>query len=270
MHDRLDSIDDMMRFVENYPEFRKTGHNVTKHVTLLSELSRLVDKQQLLEVSQLEQDLACRESEAEHQEQVLRALKSFRITRHDKLKLVLLFALRYERGAERILGALLQGLYEAGLGSDQVALVKGLIKLAGSSVRHGDVLNNRSFLAMARSSVRRGFGGVANVYTQHEPLLAATLDEALRGRLRTAEYPFIHADVPSASREWIVFVAGGITCEEAKCVAEINRTAAASSADKTFVHSARAAAAANNGFVVLGGSTLHNSRSFLAEVARVT
>jgi len=70
--------------------------------------------------------------------------------------------------------------------------------------------------------------------------------------------------------QWIIFIAGGITCEEARCVAEINRMAPATSADKSFVASARAAAEANNSFVVLGGSTLHNSRSFLAEVTRVT
>jgi hypothetical protein len=58
----IESISDMKRFVEEYPEFRKLSGNVTKHVNLVGELSRLIETNKLLEVSQLEQSLACNES----------------------------------------------------------------------------------------------------------------------------------------------------------------------------------------------------------------
>lgn len=58
----IESIDDMKRFMEDYPEFRKLSGNVTKHVTLVGELSRLVEKYSLLEVGELEQSLACSEN----------------------------------------------------------------------------------------------------------------------------------------------------------------------------------------------------------------
>ena len=61
---QIESIADMKRFVEEYPEFRKLSGNVTKHVTLVGELSRLVDKEGLLEVGELEQSLACTENHA--------------------------------------------------------------------------------------------------------------------------------------------------------------------------------------------------------------
>lgn len=47
--------EDIKKFVEEYPLFRKLSGNVTKHVTLMSELSRIVDVRQLLVVSELEQ-----------------------------------------------------------------------------------------------------------------------------------------------------------------------------------------------------------------------
>ena len=50
------------RFIESYPEFRKLGGNVSKHVSLVGELSKLVDERKLLEVSELEQSLVCRDS----------------------------------------------------------------------------------------------------------------------------------------------------------------------------------------------------------------
>lgn len=58
----IESIADMKRFVEDYPEFRKLSGNVSKHVTLVGELSRLVDQGNVLEVSELEQSLACSDS----------------------------------------------------------------------------------------------------------------------------------------------------------------------------------------------------------------
>ena len=60
----IESIDDMKRFVEDFPEFRKLSGNVSKHVTLVSELSRQVGSQSLLDASELEQSLACSDNHA--------------------------------------------------------------------------------------------------------------------------------------------------------------------------------------------------------------
>jgi hypothetical protein len=54
----INSIADMKRFMEEYPEFRKLGGNVSKHVALVGELSRLVGRDKLLEVGEVEQGLA--------------------------------------------------------------------------------------------------------------------------------------------------------------------------------------------------------------------
>lgn len=58
----IESIEDMKKFMEDYPEFRKLSGNVTKHVALVGELSRLVEREKLLEISELEQNLACSEN----------------------------------------------------------------------------------------------------------------------------------------------------------------------------------------------------------------
>jgi hypothetical protein len=54
----ISSISDMKKFVEEYPEFKKLGGNVSKHVALVGELSRLVGRDKLLEVGEVEQGLA--------------------------------------------------------------------------------------------------------------------------------------------------------------------------------------------------------------------
>lgn len=55
----LFSAEDMAKFVDNYPEYRKMHGNVSKHVTLVTEMSKLVEERKLMLVSQTEQELAC-------------------------------------------------------------------------------------------------------------------------------------------------------------------------------------------------------------------
>lgn len=118
----IESIADMKRFVEDYPEFRKLSGNVSKHVTLVSELSRRVEKESLLEVSELEQSLACNDSHntdlkvrvdifngyasTEWSKALQRILQS-PIPTHHKIRLVALYSLRYERHPQNSLPVLL-------------------------------------------------------------------------------------------------------------------------------------------------------------------
>jgi len=46
-------------FIETYPAFKKMSGTVSKHVTVVSELSRLVGAHCLMDVSECEQELAC-------------------------------------------------------------------------------------------------------------------------------------------------------------------------------------------------------------------
>lgn len=66
----------MQKFVDSYPEFRKLSGNVSKHVAVVHELSRIVQACGLLDVSQLEQDLACSDAKNEHFNQVMQKLRS--------------------------------------------------------------------------------------------------------------------------------------------------------------------------------------------------
>ncbi len=50
---------DMKNFVKDYPEFKKLSNTVSRHVAVMSELSRAVDVNALMDVSEFEQELAC-------------------------------------------------------------------------------------------------------------------------------------------------------------------------------------------------------------------
>lgn len=58
----------LQAFVENYPQFKKMSGTVSKHVTVVGELSRLVSERRLMEVSEVEQELACQNDHSSAQQ----------------------------------------------------------------------------------------------------------------------------------------------------------------------------------------------------------
>lgn len=55
----INFAEDMAKFVDNYPEYKRMHGNVSKHVTLVTEMSKIVEERKLMLVSQTEQELAC-------------------------------------------------------------------------------------------------------------------------------------------------------------------------------------------------------------------
>ncbi|KAF4587580.1 vacuolar protein sorting-associated protein 45 [Ophiocordyceps camponoti-floridani] len=91
----IESIADMKRFIEEYPEFRQLSGNVSKHVTLVSELSRRVTAENLLEVSEVEQSLVCNDNHTSDLKRVQTLLQTPSVGVDAKVGLVTLYALRW-------------------------------------------------------------------------------------------------------------------------------------------------------------------------------
>jgi vacuolar protein sorting-associated protein 45 len=252
----ISSIADMQAFVESYPEFRKLSGDVTKHVTLLGEINRLVDQRCLMECSQVEQELACTEDHSSAVSEVENLLQKPTIALSNKLRLVLLYALRYEREPSNRIGKFVELLGAAGASPDQQRLVSLTLEHYGAAKRTGDLFGNKSMLTVMKKSLQRSVKGVQNVYTQHQPYIVQQLEQLTKGTLPEAAYPYLGAEPPAAQKkraptEVIVLMLGGATYEEARAVGEMN--------------------AANPGVrIVLLGTTMHNADSFLAEVAQLS
>lgn len=121
---------------------------------------------------------------------------------------------------------------------------------ADGSQRQEELFSSSDLFSRARSGFK-GLKGVENVYTQHTPFMEKTLSSLTKGRLREQTHPFIDpgdGSVAQALKERpqdiIVFMIGGTTYEEAKMIAGINES----------MPGVR---------IVLGGTTVHNSESFI-------
>lgn len=242
----IQTVEDMAKFVDNYPEYRKQHGNVSKHVTLVTEMSKIVEERKLMLVSQTEQELACNGGQGAAFEAVTSLLSNESVSDIDCLRLVMLYALRYEKDSPVQLMQLFNKLasrspkYKPGL-------VQFLLKQAGIDKRTGDLYGNRDLMNIARN-MARGLKGVENVYTQHQPLLYQTMESIIKGRLRDMDYPlFGNQFQQGRPQEVVIFIVGGTTYEESRSVALLNAT--------------------NPGIrFILGGSVVLNSKRFLNDL----
>ncbi|XP_046963784.1 vacuolar protein sorting-associated protein 45 [Vanessa cardui] len=244
-HQKVESIADMKNFVETYPLFKKMSGTVTKHVTVVGELSARVAARSLLRVSELEQELVCQSDHAGHLQRLQALLADEAVRPGELWRLVALYALRYERHAGNALGALVAALRARGDAAPPVLA----LEYGGAHARQSDLFGLQD-AAKITKRLFKGLSGVENIYTQHTPLLKDTLEDLIKGKLRENLYPVVGGDyLPSGKRpqDIIVFIVGGATYEESLCVHQINQ-------------------AYPGVRVVLGGTTIHNSASYLEEI----
>ncbi|KAI7798778.1 vacuolar protein sorting-associated protein 45 [Triplophysa rosa] len=244
---KLESITDMKAFVDNYPQFKKMSGTVSKHVTVVGELSRLVSERQLMEVSEVEQELACQNDHSNAQQSVRRFLQNPRLNEIDAVRLVMLYALRYEKHSSSILPSLIEDLNRRGVSERHRKMVQAVVEYGGKRVRGSDLITPTDAVSITKQFFK-GLKGVENVYTQHQPLLHDTLDQLIKGRLKDSQFPYLGPNsLRDRPQDIIVFIIGGATYEEALAVYNLNRT----------MPGVR---------IVLGGTTVHNTKSFLEEV----
>lgn len=248
MNHNIQSIEDMQRFVENYPEFRAKQGNVSKHVTLVTELSRIVEEGMLMRSSELEQEIACNSAvkSSTFWNEVLEIINDHKVKEDHKVKLAMLYAIRFEKDGEAV-ARLISALIDAGVPVKKTSIIREVLDYGGQGKRDGELFGaNKSLFSRASSAVK-GLKGVDNVYTQHQPLVASLLEQMMKGKLREQDYPF-HNQVPHVdgqhAREVILFITGGVTYEESRCIAQYNSSV-------------------QNSKIYLGGNGVLNSAQFL-------
>jgi vacuolar protein sorting-associated protein 45 len=258
----LRSIEDMQNFMDKYPELRSQSHTVSKHVAIMGELARLVEVCSLMDVSAFEQDLACSEDQAGHLRQLMTKLDSSSIKIPDKLRLGMLYCLRYENASpNNAISAVKEAMKRGGVPPSNVHLIDAVLRYAGASARGPGLYGtNKDTASKLMKSFMTSVQGVSNVYSQHSPVLMDTIEAAVKGKLKGDTHPLITGSGGRTSsfvenlalpQEVLIFMVGGMTYEEATKVNEFNQ--------------------ANSGRIriVLGGSTVHNSTSFLEELKSI-
>ncbi|ODV97318.1 hypothetical protein PACTADRAFT_66277 [Pachysolen tannophilus NRRL Y-2460] len=240
---KLDSIQDMKQFVESYPEFRKLSNNVSKHMSLASELDRNITQQRLWEVSELEQSLSCSNNHSSDLEDLEKLLNNLStndalteeqqkllppISQEAKIRLVVLYALRYESNPSNQLSKLLNILKSQGISDSKIKLIQFIVRFYGKTKR---LDNEENLFNKATSTLIAGFKTSHendNIFMQHIPRLEAIISKAVRGKLPASMFPILSSNNDYAlnpnekSQDIIIYMVGGTTYEESRIVHNLN------------------------------------------------
>jgi len=241
---QVQSLDDMKRFVENYPQFKKMSGTVSKHVTLVSELSRVQAEQNLLEISELEQDIVCGNNQSDVMQRIKDLVNSKNVSSKEALRLTALYSLRYKTSN------VINNLIDRTNPKDGKEIVDALKNYNLATMSSADS-NNLKSLTKRFIKDLQGVQDIQNVYTQHKPdMLKDLIDQISTGRLKEEQYPLVKGKnyvKTSSIKDSIIFIVGGSTYEEIAYVDQFN----SSNSNLTFI---------------LGGTCVHNSKTFIEEV----
>ena len=125
-----------------------------------------------------------------------------------------------------------------------------MLEYAGKNQRKSDLFQDKDGWAKSKKLFSNMFSDVENVLLQHKPLVATLVDQVMKGKLSQQQYPATQAfDFREKPVNLIVFMVGGATYEEAMSLSTTYNI--------------------QEDRVLLGGTYLHNSKSFLAEVSQI-
>lgn len=245
-HQQLESIADMKNFVENYPQFKKMSGTVSKHVTLVSELSRLVSTRNLLQVSEVEQELSVAGDSSAMLKQVSQLVQREDILLQDAMRLIMLYSLRFEGLPNNGTRQLLNYLRKKG-GEREARLAQNILRFAGQNSRHGQLFEDQNNTTRnITGKLFRGLKGVENVYTQHTPVMKQVIEDCVKGKLKNSAFPHLGQIYEGKVKTVVIFVIGGFAYEEACTVSQLNTSLEVQ--------------------IVMGGTSVLNSSSFIEQM----
>ena len=134
-----------------------------------------------MEISEIEQNLVCQDNRRENIDLIWKVIRGKQYQTFEKLKLVLLFSVKYPNDKEiaLFLSELSQNVDDKNI----LNLTRFLQQY--QQKRKSDLFNNSNIKKKAKSFFDSLFKDVPNVYTQHKSYLAeAIMPELVSGRLR--------------------------------------------------------------------------------------
>ncbi|EAR92468.1 vacuolar protein sorting-associated protein (macronuclear) [Tetrahymena thermophila SB210] len=245
---KMDTLADLQNAVNNLPELKKKSTNLNKHVTLSSEVTKLIEEQRVMAISQVEQEISSKEARNDQAKMVFDILNNPDIPKYQKLKLVVLYALRYENDDK--IGRMKEELRKNQVSQDKLNYVNYAIEYAGKAKRSGDIFNTKNLGIRLLNNLKSAVKDVPNLFAQHKPYIMNIINQIGEGTLKESE--FTTTDLHSfreKPNEIIIFIVGGATYEEAQHIGTMNR-------DK-YTN------------ILLGGTYVHNSQTFMSEIASI-
>lgn len=234
----IQSIENIKEFMAEFPEYTKLKDKISKHIDILEHLGQYINSNQLLDISILEQELACNDDHTSAIQKLYPLVENSTINVSNKLRLILLYALRYETHPNQKILDLLMCVKEKenNMAPDTITRFLKHVKKLQSS----ELFQTKGWVEMFTESVCN-MREIKNLYTQHTPVLTRLVSDITKGCLNTITYPCTTNTIPKPHHNIIIFIIGGVTYEETCHISKLNT--------------------AN---ILIGGTHIHNS--FLSDL----
>jgi hypothetical protein len=234
---RIQRPDQIADIVTAATRFKDEYAITSNHMSLNAAINEVTAAGHLINVGELEQAIATSEDPVRHGEQLLHLSEDANIPDEAILRLLLIYALRYEGRAEDQLQRLRIAFPQ------HVPLMKAVVVSCGTAKRGpDDILAGRTKLNQLFTDFRGLYEANSKVLDQFKPLLSSIIERIRRGNLNSSQYPFVGSKNNDSirPRKVIVFYIGGVTYAEMRVAAE--------TADID---------------VIVGGTFVHNAASFI-------
>lgn len=200
------SIADMKRFMEDYPEYKRLGVHVNKHVTLAGELIKLAEAMNLKSISQFEQELVEETSgnaQAAWDKLIPFLSPEAGLSRYHKLRLCMLVLAHV--GIHSPLDSLSK-LY--GFSDDDVDFLKYFYLTRSNfesdkqkPTSHPFGALKKGLMATFTSTLPAEIRAQMTPLTKHVPKIVDLIDQLLKDRLSEEVYPYLGNDYESVKLE---------------------------------------------------------------------
>jgi vacuolar protein sorting-associated protein 45 len=234
-------VDGLKRFISAYPLYQQKKALAAKHTGLLSEVSSIIRRENLIEFGPMEQKLAVNDDFSNQLHFVLNTVRDVNITEQNALRVALLYALHYEQsgaGFEEVKGAL-NGRHR---GDYLVAVFDAFLAFCGQGFQRQEPLfAAKSFLSKARDLIGRD----ENKFSLYQPAISGVLQKLEKKQADSGFRAIDGVQTPHECRRIVLFFVGGVTYEEARLVYECVQRSGLD--------------------VIVGGTNVHNMSSFLVE-----
>jgi vacuolar protein sorting-associated protein 45 len=166
-HLNIQSLEDMHDVISKTPELVAFQSTVEKHTNLSWDLLQEMKKGELHEVSRVEQDLICQDSRKDSIEGIWKLMKNNEIDYFHKLKLVILYSVRFPNDKE--IKEFLSFLENINPDKTMLSLVSLIQQYQYN--RKSDLFHSRNLKKKAVSFFERILKDVPSVFTGHKPYL---------------------------------------------------------------------------------------------------
>jgi vacuolar protein sorting-associated protein 45 len=214
------NIEDMQELMLKMPEMQKYMDMLKKHSDIFDEVTRIINENGLYEVSELQQNISTEDEKGEHYEALLEIMGKENVQEVDKIKLCMLFAIKYSKETERIDG-LMKSMRKRGLLTDYITKALSYCKRETSTT--GSFFNKGStFFKKATSQILNKLTKESpNYYERHVPKCVELAEDILKGKLATTAYPeinlrFFNDNKSGKTKRLVCFIIGGATHQECR------------------------------------------------------